>query len=98
MLENTRDHLIERIAMRELRPRWLGWWEFAGWSLSLAVAALVCLLIGGYEGQIRVILFCVGMGAWIVALLTVNLVRLKREGWLREHRDTAYDRAGDPLT
>jgi hypothetical protein len=99
MLESARDHLAERIAIIELRPRYRPGWIMVGCLLVLGVTLLVIVNLpdAGSELNYLTVYATIGWICYFGGVAGFSIIRGKQALWLEGHRDTAYRRDSNPL-
>lgn len=98
MLESARDHLVERIAARELRPRY---WE--AWFVSAVPFLLgLVLLYSNIEvwagiKDLRPYTI-IGWIGYFWGLIGATIILLTQHAWLLKNRSKAYRRDSNPFS
>jgi len=98
MLENARDHLVERIAVAELRPRHVSGYISVACFITLGVLVVALVAFGVDGADKNPVNLRIGFGCYFLGLAIWMVISIAQHWWLVTNRTNGYRRDNNPLS
>ncbi|WP_156364193.1 hypothetical protein [Curtobacterium sp. Leaf261] len=98
MLENSRNHLAERVAIAELAPHLIGGYAIAAAMIVMGVGLNIWILVDDswVDNGTTTFGHWTAWSAYGLGLVGAVTLAVLRANWIDRHRADAYDRSGIP--